>query len=79
MSATIIDVLGASERNFENASVCTGRVERVILCIVAMDQLRNCRILLEKGYPITFEMNDVLDAFPDITKAPSYTEWLESL
>ena len=65
--ATIIDALENAE--FNMGQLVT-KMPGMIQAVVALSQIRNARVLLEKGYDIHTDINDVLKAHEDVDDVP---------
>jgi len=58
----------------ENAKYNLSNISRVGIAIIPLinSQLENSIILLEKGYPVHTEMDNLLERYPDLNNAPDY-------
>ena len=65
MSVTILEGLANAEMNIEN-----GLMLGPVVLNLAMSQLRNARILLEKGYGVEEEVEPLLEKFGSVEDVP---------
>lgn len=61
---TILDALQNARYNINAGPLITFEIGK--------EQINNCIILLQKGYPLDTNMNELLKKYPDINKIPKY-------
>lgn len=64
MSVSILEALQCAELNIENGK----RIPPIL--DLAKEQLHNAIVLLEKGYPITAHVEDLLDGHDSVEDVP---------
>jgi len=64
---TILEALENAKYNVDNIP----KLGSFLIPLVKM-QLENSIILLEKGYPVHTEMDNLLERYPDLNNAPDY-------
>lgn len=64
---TVLECLQNARYNIENVTKLG-----LALLPLALNQFDNAIAFLEKGYPVSYEMDDLLDEYEDLTNLPEY-------
>lgn len=70
MAVTILEALQNANYNLENVRIFGS----LGLVPVVKGQLNNAVVLLEKGYPVTQEVEPLLEEFGDVENVPDFNQ-----